>query len=100
MASTTEAVQTWHQRLASARSQVRTRFNDEELAVLDRLVSQGVGTNRESVIRQAVCWYDDALRRHRVGKAIADHYLQHPQTEADHSQARANAIAMTEAEPW
>ena len=28
------------------------------------------------------------------------HYLRHPQTEADHAQAMANAIAMTEAEPW
>ena len=100
MASTTEAIRAWHRRLAGAGRRVHTRFDDKELAVLDRLVSDGVGTSRGSVIRQAVCWYDDALRRHRVGKAIADHYLQNPQTEADHSQARANAIAMTEAEPW
>ena len=100
MASTTEAIRAWPRRLAGSRRPVRTRFNDEELAALDRLVSEGVGNSRENVIRQAVCWYDDALKRHRVGKAIADHHLQHPQTEADHAQARANAIAMTEAEPW
>jgi len=79
---------------------VRARFSDEELSVIDRLVSEGIGSNRENVIRQAVCWYDDALRRHRVGKAIEDHYRQHPQTEADRAQAIANAIALTEAEPW
>ena len=63
MASTTEAIRAWCRRLAGTRGQVHTRFNDEELAVLDRLVSDGVGTNRGSVIRQAVCWYDDALQR-------------------------------------
>ena len=79
---------------------MRARFSEEELSVLDRLVSDGIGTSRENVIRQAVGWYDDALRRRRVGKAIEDHYLQHPQTEADHAQAIANAIALTEAESW
>ena len=54
----------------------------------------------EDVIRQAVGWYDDALKRHQVGKAIEDHYLRHPQTGADHAQAMANAIALTEAESW
>ena len=79
---------------------MRVRFSDKELSVLDRLVSEGIGTSREDVIRQAVGWCDDALRRHRVGKAIEDHYLRHPQTGADHAQAMANAIALTEAEPW
>ena len=100
MALTVQTIRAWHRRRADAAESVSAQFSAEELAVLDRLVSEGVGTSRENVIRQAVTWYDDALKRHRVGKAIADHYLQHPQTEADHSQARANAIAMTEAEPW
>ena len=100
MRSIAETVRTWCRRLVGARRSVRARFSDEELSVIDRLVSDGIGTSREDVIRQAVCWYDDALKRHRVGKAIEDHYLQHPQTEADHAQAMANAIAMTEAEPW
>ena len=78
MRSTTEAIRSWHRRLVGARGSVRTRFSDEELSVLDRLVSDGIGTSRENVIRQAVGWYDDALRRHRVGKAIEDHYLRHP----------------------
>ena len=100
MRSPTEAIRSWHRRLVSARGSVCARFNDEELSVIDRLVSEGIGTSREDVVRQAVGWYDDALRRHRVGKAIEDHYLRHPQTEADHAQAMANAIALTEAESW
>ena len=100
MKSIAETVRTWCGRLVGARRSVPARFGDEELSVLDRLVSDGIGTSREDVIRQAVRWYDDALRRHRVGKAIEDHYMRHPQTEADRAQAMANAIAMTEAEPW
>lgn len=100
MKSPTEAIRSWHRRLVGTRGPVRVRFGDEELSVSDRLVSDGVGTSRKDVIRQAVSWYDDALRRHRVGKAIEDHYLRHPQTEADHAQAMANAIALTDAESW
>ena len=79
---------------------VHTRLSTEELAVVDRLVRDGVGQSRSDVIRQAIGYYDDALRRDRIGRAIADSYRHHPQTEADHTQARANAIALTEAEPW
>ena len=34
------------------------------------------------------------------GKVIADSYRAQPQTVDDDDQAMANAIAMTEAEPW
>jgi hypothetical protein len=42
----------------------------------------------------------DAVRRARVGAAIADSYRQHPQTEEDDALAMASAMALTEAEPW
>ena len=100
MRSATKTIRSWHRRMIGVRGSVRARFSDDELSVLDQLVSEGIGASRENVIRQAVCWYDDALKRHRVGKAIEDHYLQHPQTEADHAQAMANAIALTDSEPW
>lgn len=100
MRSVTVTVRAWHRRLLGTRGSVRTRFSDEELSVIDRLVSEGGAASRENVIHQAVCWYDDALKRYRVGKAIEDHYLQNPQTEADRVQAMANAVALTEAESW
>ena len=83
MALTVQTIRAWHRQRADAPESVSAQFSAEETAVLDRLVSEGVGTSRENVIRQAVRWYDDALQRHRVGKAIADHYLRLPATPPD-----------------
>jgi Arc/MetJ-type ribon-helix-helix transcriptional regulator len=79
---------------------VPTRFSDEELTAIDRLVSEGVGENRSAVIRRAVDLLDDAARRARIGESIAESYRRQPQTAEDDAQAMANAIAMSEAEPW
>lgn len=79
---------------------VPTRFSDEELATIDRLVSEGVGANRSAVIRVAVVLLDDAVRRTRIGESIAESYRRQPQSNDDDTMAMANAIAMTEAEPW
>jgi Arc/MetJ-type ribon-helix-helix transcriptional regulator len=79
---------------------VPTRFSDEELATIDRLVAQGVGDNRSDVIRRAVDHLDSAVRRSRIGEVIAGSYRRHPQSDEDGAMAMANAIAITEAEPW
>lgn len=79
---------------------VPTRFSRSELGVIDRLVADGVGANRSDVIRRAVHRLDEAVRRDRVGRAIAESYRTQPQTTEDDRLALANAIAMTEAEPW
>ena len=79
---------------------VPTRFSDEELATIDRLVSEGVGANRSAVIRVAVVLLDDAVRRNRIGESIAESYRWQPQSNDDDTTAMANAIAITEAEPW
>ena len=79
---------------------VPTRLSDEELAILDRLVAEGVGKNRSDVIRRAIGHLDDAVRRARVGEAIADSYRRRPETADDDALAAANAIAMTEGEAW
>ena len=79
---------------------VPTRFSDEELALVDALVEQGIGDSRSAVIRRAVHHLADAARRERIGAAIAESYRRQPQTQADHDLAMANAIALTEAEPW
>jgi Arc/MetJ-type ribon-helix-helix transcriptional regulator len=79
---------------------IPTRFSDEELATIDRLVSEGVGENRSDVIRRAIERLDDAVRRARVGETIANSYRHQPQSSDDDALAMANAIAMTEAEPW
>lgn len=79
---------------------VPTRFSDDELELIDELVAEGIGESRSAVIRRAVVHLADAVRRVRVGAAIADAYRQRPQTAEDDELAMASAIALTEAEPW
>ena len=79
---------------------VPTRFTDDELALIDRLVAQGIAENRSAVIRRGVHDLAEAVRRAQVGEAIAASYRSAPQTPEDDELAMANAIAMTEAEPW
>lgn len=79
---------------------VPTRFTDDELAVIDALVAAGFGENRSAVIRRGVHHLADAARRGKVGASIAASYRASPQTPEDASLAMANAIALTEAEPW
>ena len=79
---------------------VPTRFSVEELRLLDELVDAGLGESRSAVIRRSVHHLADAVRRARVGRAIAESYEQHPQSTEDDELAMASAIALTEAEPW
>jgi Arc/MetJ-type ribon-helix-helix transcriptional regulator len=79
---------------------VPTRFSDEELALIDELIGEGVGESRSAVIRRGVHHLADAVRRENVGTAIARSYREQPQTTADDDLAMASAIAITEAEPW
>ena len=81
-------------------SPVSTRFSEEQTEVIDRLVASGVGTSRSDVIRQAVDHFADSIRRFREGEAIAASYRRLPQSPEENAAALANAIAMTEAEPW
>lgn len=79
---------------------VPTRFSDDELALLDELVDAGVGESRSAVIRQGVRHLADSVRRARVGAAIAESYVERPQSNDDDDLAMASAVALTEAEPW
>ena len=79
---------------------IPTRFSDDELAIIDGLVDEGVGENRSAVIRRSVHHLADSVRRAKVGRVIAESYRLHPQTEEDDELAMASAMALTEAEPW
>ena len=79
---------------------VPTRFSDDELAMIDALVEEGVGTSRSAVIRQGVHHLADSVRRASIGRAIAESYRLQPQSTEDDELAMASAIALTEAEPW
>ena len=79
---------------------VPTRFTDDELALIDGLVDDGIGDSRSAVIRRGVHLLADSMRRARIGESIAESYRELPQTAEDDELAMANALAMTEAEPW
>ena len=79
---------------------VPTRFTEDELTIIDALVAEGIGESRSAVIRQGVHHLADAVRRARVGSAIAESYRVSPQTTHDDDLALSSAIALTEAEPW
>jgi Arc/MetJ-type ribon-helix-helix transcriptional regulator len=79
---------------------VPTRFTDDELALIDELVDEGIGDSRSAVIRRGVHLLGDSVRRARVGATIARSYRELPQTPEDDELAMASALAMTEAEPW
>src|SRR5690606_16790918 len=73
---------------------------DRLTALIDELVDAGVGDSRSALIRRGVHHLADAVRRARIGAAIAASYREHPQTPEDDELAMASAIALTEAEPW
>lgn len=79
---------------------IPTRFSDDEVALIDELVQEGVGETRSAVIRRGVRDLADARRRARIGAAIAESYRQQPQTAEDDEWAAANLRALVEAEPW
>jgi Arc/MetJ-type ribon-helix-helix transcriptional regulator len=79
---------------------VPTRFTEDELAIIDALVAQGIGDNRSAVIRRGVHYLADAAHRAGVGGTIVESYRSLPQTADDDELAMASAIALTEAEPW
>lgn len=57
-------------------------------------------TDQSGVLRQADDNLAESIRRAREGEAIAASYRQVPQGPEEDAAALANAIAMTEAEPW
>lgn len=79
---------------------VPTRFSDDELELIDRLVEAGVGENRSAVVRRAVHHLAEARRRSEIGAAIVASYRDQPQSAEDDDLAMASALALIEAEPW
>lgn len=79
---------------------IPTRFSDDEIDSIDRLVNQDIAPTRSELIRYAVHLLDDAVRRAAEGEVIADSYGLNPRTEDDVASAQASADALVEAEPW
>jgi Arc/MetJ-type ribon-helix-helix transcriptional regulator len=80
--------------------QVPTRFSEDEIALLDQLVREGIGANRSDVIRLAFHNLVEWNRRRRIGEAIAQSYRDMPQSDDEYEWAVGNAYALTNAEEW
>ena len=93
-----ERAQRWHTKRMTV--QVPTRMRADEVEVLDRLVRDGLGDSRSDVIRLALAQLAETHRRRKIGQQIVSAYRDQPQSDDDEAWALANALAMTEAEPW
>lgn len=80
--------------------QIPTRFQADEARSIDELVEQGVAESRSDLVRLAVRSLIDQKRRSAIAEAIIDSYTKQPQSDDEAGWALANAIAVTEAEPW
>ncbi len=81
-------------------TQLAARFDDEQVAEIDELVSTGRFASRADAVRHAVAAYLEAERRRKVGEAIAEGYRRVPQTDEEIAGAEAAARAMILEEPW
>lgn len=81
-------------------AQVVARLNDDLVAAVDDLVTDGVFESRSDAIRRALEFVVDQQRRKRIGEAIVEGYRRVPQTEDEIAWADEATIAMIEEEPW
>ena len=88
-------------RYASLMAQVVARLNDDLVAAVDELVSEGIFESRSDAVRRARWnFVVDRQRRKRIGDAIVEGYRRIPQTEDEIAWADAATIEMIEEEPW
>jgi Arc/MetJ-type ribon-helix-helix transcriptional regulator len=81
-------------------AQVVARLNDDLVAAVDDLVSEGVFESRSDAIRRALEFVVDAERRTRIGDAIVAGYERIPETAEELRWAEAATAAMIADEPW
>jgi Arc/MetJ-type ribon-helix-helix transcriptional regulator len=81
-------------------AQVVARLNDDLVAAVDELVSEGVFESRSDAVRRALEFVVDQQRRKRIGDAIVEGYRRIPETDEEIAWAEAATIAMIEDEPW
>ena len=81
-------------------AQVVARLNDDLVAAIDDLVTEGVFESRSDAIRRALEFVVDAERRTRTGEAIIAGYRRIPETAEELRWAEAATAAMIADEPW
>ncbi len=81
-------------------AQLVTRLNDDLMAEVDRLVSDGVVANRSEAVRLGLERLIDQLQRERVGAAIVAAYRSQPQTDEELAGLDDATRALVDEEPW
>jgi len=81
-------------------TQVVTRLDDELASKLDRLIAEGVVSNRSEAVRLGLEKLVEEHRRQRIGAEIVAGYTRHPETDEELAQAEQATRALVEEEPW
>ena len=77
--------------------QIALRLDDDEIAVLDRLVADGRATSRADALR---CVVRDFVTRRREGDIVASYERVHGTTNAELEDWSQAAQAWDELPPW
>ncbi len=81
-------------------TQLVTRIPELVAAEIDRLVASGSFESRSDLVREALVFYLDRLRRDEIGRQIVEGYLRIPETEEELRWAEVAGREMVEEEPW
>lgn len=90
----------WYRRGMALGTQIAVRLDDEDVARLDDMVSDGRFDSRAEAVRAAVRRMLDAEHRLAIGEAIADGYGRVPQSDDEVTAAEVNVRRLIEEEPW
>lgn len=81
-------------------TQIAIRLPEDTVVALAELMASGEFETRADAVRTAITTLADQRRRDAVGRAIADGYRRHPQTDEEVEAARRAAVASIQDEPW
>ncbi|HVA23355.1 MAG TPA: ribbon-helix-helix domain-containing protein [Chloroflexota bacterium] len=81
-------------------TQLVTRVNDELVAQVDSLVSQGVVASRSEAVRAGLLVLVDRHRRRSIGAQIVEAYRREPQTREELAGLDEATTALVAEEPW
>lgn len=81
-------------------AQFVTRVPDELVRDVDRLIADGLVSNRSDAVRLGLQRLVDQHRRQRVGADIVEGYLRRPQAESEVGWTDAATAEMIAEEPW
>lgn len=83
-----------------ATEQIAVRIPEEQLAVLDDLVSRGVYESRAAAVRAGIEAVVELDRRREVDRAIVEGYLRNPPTDVERAAAAVSVRDAIAEEPW